>query len=354
MSDHGDLAAGSVLDLTFTTLASGIPATLTGGAVSVYQGNSLVQTTVGVTLTTDFDGVVGLNQVRVNLAADLAFYVAGKDYSVIVTAGTAGGFSAVGAVAGTFSIASRYSTPAPTAAAVADAVWDEASVDHVAAGSMGLLQSRLDAAISSVGTAVAAVATAVAAVPAAVWAVGSRTLTSFGTLTTDVATAVWSAVSRTLTAGGLTAAEVWAYAVRTITSVVSGVTLIAPVNEDGDELTLVRGDDYLAADGRSLQFTSSSWPDLTDATEIMLTIRKNPLSGSDPVLFALEDTLALRVTGSGSQTVVFEPTNPLTGALIPGRTPNGKFDVQATLESGSIVTLRVGVVTTIEDQTRAE
>lgn len=33
-----------------------------------------------------------------------------------------------------------------------------------------------------------------------VWAVGTRTLTSFGTLVSDIATAVWSAVTRTLTA----------------------------------------------------------------------------------------------------------------------------------------------------------
>jgi hypothetical protein len=36
-----------------------------------------------------------------------------------------------------------------TAGAVADAVWDEAAADHVAAGSMGLLEGRLDAAITS-------------------------------------------------------------------------------------------------------------------------------------------------------------------------------------------------------------
>jgi len=38
----------------------------------------------------------------------------------------------------------------------------------------------------------------------AVWTVGTRTLTSFGTLVSDVAAAVWSAGSRTLTAFGFT------------------------------------------------------------------------------------------------------------------------------------------------------
>lgn len=41
-----------------------------------------------------------------------------------------------------------------------------------------------------------------AALPAAVWAVGTRTLTSFGTLVADIAAAVWSATTRTLSAFG--------------------------------------------------------------------------------------------------------------------------------------------------------
>ena len=45
---------------------------------------------------------------------------------------------------------------------------------------------------------------AVGGVAAAVWGVGTRTLTSFGTLVADAATAVWSAAARTLTAFGFT------------------------------------------------------------------------------------------------------------------------------------------------------
>ena len=73
-----------------------------------------------------------------------------------------------------------------------------------------------------------------------VWAVGSRTLTSFGTLVADVATAVWAAGARTLTAFGFSvtvgtnndktgyartagertsiATAVWAAGTRTLTS----------------------------------------------------------------------------------------------------------------------------------------
>lgn len=47
----------------------------------------------------------------------------------------------------------------------------------------------------------AAISTRSSHTAASVWAVGTRTLTSFGTLVADVATAVWGAVTRTLTAG---------------------------------------------------------------------------------------------------------------------------------------------------------
>lgn len=55
-----------------------------------------------------------------------------------------------------------------------------------------------------------------------VWANATRTLSSFGTLTTDTATAVWAAGTRTLTSFGTLAADVWASATRTLTSLGAG------------------------------------------------------------------------------------------------------------------------------------
>lgn len=74
---------------------------------------------------------------------------------------------------------------APTAAGVADAVWDEALAGHAAAGSAGEALAGADAPSAS-----------------------------------DNATAVWSAGTRTLTSagsGGATAQEVWEYATRGLT-----------------------------------------------------------------------------------------------------------------------------------------
>jgi hypothetical protein len=120
-----------------------------------------------------------------------------------------------------------------------------------------------------------------------------------------------------------------------------------------DPITLVRGDDYLEEDQRSLSFSSVGWPDLTGAA-VVLTMRRRREAfggGSDPVLLSVADVAASRVAGVGSQTVAFELVHADTVALIPG-TAAGKFDVEAVLVGGSVVTLVLGVADVLEDQTR--
>jgi hypothetical protein len=51
-----------------------------------------------------------------------------------------------------------------------------------------------------------------------VWAVGTRTLTSFGTLASDAATAVWAAGTRTLTSFGTLVSDIWSNATRLLTA----------------------------------------------------------------------------------------------------------------------------------------
>lgn len=64
----GDVTAGEqFLTFMFTTAdADGVPTPLVGGALSVYSEISIAQSTSGVTLTVNFDGVTGLNHVRIN------------------------------------------------------------------------------------------------------------------------------------------------------------------------------------------------------------------------------------------------------------------------------------------------
>lgn len=108
------------------------------GTVSVYKDDDAAQSTAGVTDTEDFDGVTGIHHCAIDTSAD-AFYVAGADYQVVLSAATIDG-QTVNAVLAHFSIENR--SPAkvsdvPTAAVNADAVWDEARADHVDAGSFG-------------------------------------------------------------------------------------------------------------------------------------------------------------------------------------------------------------------------
>lgn len=106
----GDYAEDyATLNFKFSThKADGTPIALAGSpAVSVYKGSGTTQSTAGVTLTTDFDSVTGLNNVLIDLSAD-AFYAVGNDYSVVITTGTVNSVSVVGTVLAHFSIENRF------------------------------------------------------------------------------------------------------------------------------------------------------------------------------------------------------------------------------------------------------
>jgi hypothetical protein len=104
----GDFDTSSVVYFKFTTFrpSTGAPFTLSGTpALSVYKDNSTTQTTTGVTLTVDFDGVTGLNHVAVDTSD--AFYAAGSFFDVVITTGTVDSVSAVGVVVGRFTLRKR-------------------------------------------------------------------------------------------------------------------------------------------------------------------------------------------------------------------------------------------------------
>jgi hypothetical protein len=104
----GNFQEDETVDFKFTTPFSGAqPSALSGGTVSVYQSNSTTtEVTTGVTLSADFDGITGLNHVRI-VTTD-AFYAVGEDYMVVLTAGTVGGTSFAGTVLAHFSISNRF------------------------------------------------------------------------------------------------------------------------------------------------------------------------------------------------------------------------------------------------------
>lgn len=100
----GDFAVASTVFVTFATRASGVGSALTGGTVSVYKDGSNTQSTAGVTLTADFDGVTGFNHVAIDTSADGTFYSDGGQFSIVLTAGTVNGQSAAGLPIDTFTL----------------------------------------------------------------------------------------------------------------------------------------------------------------------------------------------------------------------------------------------------------
>jgi len=110
MAYIGDFAEDyATLNTKFTTVAGTGASTVLAGSpvISVYKANGTTQSTAGITLTVDFDSVVGLNNVLIDLSAD-AFYAVGNDYQIVITTGTVDGVSVVGYVVGEFSIENRF------------------------------------------------------------------------------------------------------------------------------------------------------------------------------------------------------------------------------------------------------
>ena len=116
MSYIGDFRLGDTLDHKFTTReTTGAPFALAGTPViSAYVGNGLVQITAGVTLTTDFDGVTGLNNVRV-VASGANGFATATNVQLVITTGTVNSVSVVGEVIGSFSIENRSALMPATA-----------------------------------------------------------------------------------------------------------------------------------------------------------------------------------------------------------------------------------------------
>lgn len=101
----GDFSKNDTITFMFTTYrpSTGAPFLLAGTpVVSVYKDNNLTQDTAGVTLTTNYDGVTGLN--FVSIATTGAFYVDGSSYECVITTGTVDSVSVVGSCVGRFTM----------------------------------------------------------------------------------------------------------------------------------------------------------------------------------------------------------------------------------------------------------
>lgn len=109
MSYQGDIRLGETIDVKFSSrrFTTGAPFTLAGSPViSAYVGNGTTELTAGITLSVDFDGRTGLNNVRV-VATAANGYARGTNVQLVITAGTIDSVSVVGEVIGSFSIDNR-------------------------------------------------------------------------------------------------------------------------------------------------------------------------------------------------------------------------------------------------------
>jgi hypothetical protein len=170
----------------FTTFrpSTGAPFLLAGTpVVSVYKDNNTTQDTAGVTLTTNYDGVTGLN--FVSISTSTAFYVDGSSYECVITTGTVDSVSVVGSCVGRFTMRDQaYLYPTTTGRTLDVSATGEAGLDWANVGSptttVGLTNTTISTsqAVASVSGSVGSVSGAVGSVTGAVGSIASGGITS--------------------------------------------------------------------------------------------------------------------------------------------------------------------------------
>jgi hypothetical protein len=118
MRHLGDFDLSTVVYGKFTTFrpATGASFTLGGTpALQVYKDNNSTQSSAGVTLSTDFNAVTGLNHFAIDTSADAAFYAAGSFFYIVISAGTVDSVNVVGSVVASFTLRKDSSLKPATA-----------------------------------------------------------------------------------------------------------------------------------------------------------------------------------------------------------------------------------------------
>ena len=146
----GNIALGQTLNFLFPTNDGNgaAVAPTTAGTVTIYKDDGTTETTAGVTYTTSFDGVVGVNLVKI-VTSD-AFYAAGHDYTVVIYGAVIDG-ETVNAVLAAFSIAHRYPTPESNADALLDRA-DGIETDTTLRQAMRIMAAVLAGKVSGAGS----------------------------------------------------------------------------------------------------------------------------------------------------------------------------------------------------------
>lgn len=241
MTYRGDFALGSTFDLKFDTTVQGVGTTFIGSPViAAYVDNSVTEITAGITLTVDFDSRTGCHNVRVVATLGNGF-AAQTNVQLVVTAGTVGGYSAVGRIVAAFSIENRSDLRPTTAGRTLDvSATGEAGIDWANIGSpttavnLSGTNFDVDQVVASVSGAVGSVTGAVGSVTGAVGAVtgavGSVTGNVGGNVAGTVASVVGAVGSVTGNVGGNVAGST-----ASVTGAVGSVTAAVTVGTNNDK-----------------------------------------------------------------------------------------------------------------------
>jgi len=104
-------AAGSIIDFKYTsTEVSGSPSSWVDYAAAAYKSNSTTQTSSGITITPDFDGIIGLNHIRVDTAANTSFYTTDTEFDVVANNGNTADLQMPGMVLFHFRLGTAFTT----------------------------------------------------------------------------------------------------------------------------------------------------------------------------------------------------------------------------------------------------
>jgi hypothetical protein len=109
MSYVGDILVNSIINEKFTTFNSASGATSFSGTpiFAVYKDNSTTESTAGITVTIDFDSIIGLHNALIDTSQSPSFYSSGSNFDLVVLAGTVSNISVKGEIPLSFSVEKR-------------------------------------------------------------------------------------------------------------------------------------------------------------------------------------------------------------------------------------------------------
>lgn len=346
-TNTGTTTLGALTVTNATTLTGAVTATnasndVRGARLSATGVDDIWDEALAAHTTADTAGQVlnMLTQDTVTLSTDVAL---GSIFGQLMDNGTSWSFDRA-----TDSMEAIRDS-AGTAAAVADAVWDEARADHVGTSSFGAALQLLRCGTAQAGGTSTITLDASASVVDDFYS--HNVVQIVGGTGSGQANLIESYVGST---GVATVRNEWATSpdatsvfvihpsaldltdldieVSTRMPSMGGVSQTSAI--DGDDLELLIGVDYKYENGNHIEFapSPSSWPDLTDAT--VTIVLESPVS-STPV----ELNGTIDVADGTSQSIRFDVPYSTTSTMIPAYV---RYWVRATLASGDYYPLASG------------